>query len=542
MPGPVPSIPTGVVSVKVFINGTVLSNAIALQNISVGKTFNKVAWAKLAFNDGTAAARDFPLSDDDMMKPGSEVKIQMGFGGNTDTIFEGIIIKHAIKIKQAGNSMLLIEAKDKAIQLTAARKSNYYSNQKDSDVITTLGSAFSPQVDATKTQYPQLVQFDCTDWDFLLTRAEANSMLVLTDDNNLIVKKPDTSIPPIFAATYGANMLEFDSEMDARRQAQSITAHSWDYTKQQVEQSSTGQATFTENGNIPSTDLATVLASDIELNSTGHLTQDQLQDWSDAYQLRNQLSKAVGRVKVIGTSDVKPGTMLTLDGVGDRFNGNVFVTGILHQYNGTWTTDIQFGWQEDWFYKKEDVMDKPAAGLLPGITGLQVGVVVDLGDNDPDGQYRVKVHIPSITTGNEGVWARVATLDAGANRGVYFRPQVGDEVILGFLNDDPREPIVLGCMHSKDNKTSPLPAQQGSLQSGFVTKEGLKLVFDDTAKTMTLTVPTGSGEKSITINDSSGAMELKDENQNSIKMDSSGITIQAGTGNVIIKGTQVMIN
>jgi phage protein D len=84
--------------------------------------------------------------------------------------------------------MLLIEAKDKAIQLTGARKSNYYSNQKDSDVITILGSAFSPQVDSTNTTYPQLVQFDCTDWDFLLTRAEANSMLVLTDDNNLIVK------------------------------------------------------------------------------------------------------------------------------------------------------------------------------------------------------------------------------------------------------------------------------------------------------------------------------------------------------------------
>lgn len=539
---PVPSLPIGVVSVKVFINGTVLSNVIALQSISIGKTFNKVAWAKLAFNDGSAAARDFPLSDDDMMKPGSEVKVQLGFGGSTATIFEGVIVKHSITIRQAGNSMLLIEAKDKAIQLTGARKSKYFSNQKDSDVITDLGSAFSPQVDSTNTTYPQLVQFDCTDWDFILTRAEANSMLVLTDDNTLVVKKPDTSMPPIFAATYGANMLEFDSEMDARRQAQSITAHSWDYTKQQVEQSSKGQATFTENGNIPSADLATVLATDIELNSTGHLTQDQLQNWSDAYQLRNQLSKAVGRVRVIGTSDVKPGTMITLDGVGDRFNGNVFVTGILHQYNGTWTTDIQFGWREDWFYKKEDVMDKPAAGLLPGITGLQVGVVVDLGDNDPDGQYRIKVHIPSITSGNEGVWARVATLDAGANRGVYFRPQVADEVILGFLNDDPREPIVLGCMPSKDNKTSPLPDTQGSLQSGIVTKEGLKLVFDDTAKTMTLTVPTGSGEKSITINDSSGAMELKDENQNSIKMDSSGITISSGAGNVKIKGLQVAIN
>jgi uncharacterized protein involved in type VI secretion and phage assembly len=187
-------------------------------------------------------------------------------------------------------------------------------------------------------------------------------------------------------------------------------------------------------------------------------------------------------------------------------------------------------------------MDKPAAGLLPGVNGLQIGTVVDLDDKEGGGQYRVKVHIPSITGSNEGIWARVATLDAGANRGVYFRPQVSDEVVLGFLNDDPREPVIVGYLHSKSNKQSPLPEQDGLLQYGFVTKEGIKLIFDDTNKRMTLRVPAGSGEKLLTINNDSSAIELKDDHQNTIKMDSSGITIQAGSGNVVIKGTQVKIN
>jgi hypothetical protein len=69
------------------------------------------------------------------------------------------------------------------------------------------------------------------------------------------------------------------------------------------------------------------------------------------------------------------------------------------------------------------------------------------------------------------------------------------------------------------------------------------LIFDDTNKRMTLSVTAATGQKSIIINDDSGAMILSDENNNTIKMDSSGITIQAGpTGNVIIKGLQVMIN
>jgi hypothetical protein len=97
-------------------------------------------------------------------------------------------------------------------------------------------------------------------------------------------------------------------------------------------------------------------------------------------------------------------------------------------------------------------------------------------------------------------------------------------------------------MHSKDTNKSALPETEGNLEYGFVTKEKIKLIFDDTNKRMTLSVKTTTGEKSIILNDDTGAMELKDENSNSIKMEASGITISAGTGNVTIKGTQVLIN
>ena len=233
--------------------------------------------------------------------------------------------------------------------------------------------------------------------------------------------------------------------------------------------------------------------------------------------------------------------MITLQGVGNRFNGDVFVTGVLHQFSGLWQTDVQFGWKEDLFYHKEKVMDKPAAGLLPGINGLHIGKVITAKD-DEEGQFRIKVHVPTITSGNEGIWARVATLDAGPERGSYFRPVKDDEVVLGFLNDDPREAIILGCMHSKDKNKSPLPENADGLEFGFVTKEKIKMIFDDTNKRMTLSVKTASGVKSIILNDSNSAMELKDENGNTIKMESSGITIDAGKGNVTIKGSKVMIN
>lgn len=529
--------PTDVVSQKVWINGTVLSNEILLSQFTVQKTFNKIASARLVFVDGSVAERDFALSGGDLFKPGNEIRIGLGYDGNVTPVFEGIIVKHSIKIGQGGRSLLMVEAKDKAIKMTGARKSTYFTEKTDSDIMTELAGNAGLQTDigSTTFSHKQMVQFDATDWDFMLTRAEANSMLVLTDDGKVVIQKPLTAGAPAVTATFGSNILEFEAEMDARRQFKSVKADSWSVSNLDLDESSDGTAVFTEPGNLSSSELADVLGAELQLSHTGNLSQQQLQDWADAYAMRSKLSKAVGRVRIQGTADVKPGVLITLGGVGDRFNGNAFVTGVLHHFDGDWTSDVQFGWAEGWFFKKEDVTNKAASGLLPGIHGLQIGKVVDTAD--PEGNYRIKVHVPTITSGGEGIWARVVSLDAGDDRGLYFRPQTGDEVILGFLNDDPREAIVLGCMHSKDKKALPFRENE---EFGIITKEKVKVLLDDTNKKLTLSVTTSAGDKTIILNDS-GAMELKDENGNSIKMAQSGITIES-SGNVTIKGAQVMIN
>src|SRR5512140_846749 len=97
-PGTKPA--TDVVSSKVFVNGTVLGNQVAVAQITVQKSFNKIAYARLVFTDGSASDRNFPLSNDDKFKPGNTIKVQLGYKGQVDTVFEGIIVRHGIKIRQ----------------------------------------------------------------------------------------------------------------------------------------------------------------------------------------------------------------------------------------------------------------------------------------------------------------------------------------------------------------------------------------------------------------------------------------------------------
>ena len=250
MPDLLSSIPPGsepatdIVNVKIFVNGDALSKEALLMQVTVIKSFNKISSAKIIFLDGSASERDFMLSNDDKFKPGNTIKIQLGYHDDADTIFEGIIIKHSIKIRQQAPSLLMIEAKDKAVKLTIARKSIYHINKTDSEVITDLADDLNKEIDPTTFTHKQLVQFDATDWDFILTRAEANGMFVLTDDNKLIVKKPATNGSPVLTATYGDNIFEFEAEMDARKQVKQITSYSWDYTSQEIEESDPGDASF----------------------------------------------------------------------------------------------------------------------------------------------------------------------------------------------------------------------------------------------------------------------------------------------------------
>jgi Rhs element Vgr protein len=536
--------PTHRIARKVKINGTPLSNEVGIMSISVLCYFNKIATAKLKIQDGNAANRDFVQSNTALFKPGNEIEVQLGYDDNPTTVFKGIIIRHCVKVK--GGSFLEIEAKDKAVKLTQIRKSKYYIDKTDKQIIEEVAEANTLQktVDATPTQHGQMVQYYCSDWDFILMRAEANGMFVMTDGGQLIIKKPVLSGTSQLTATYGDNIVEFEGEMDARRQYVAMHASAWDFDTQEIRPATArdGSSSLGENGNLNSTELANVLGKTLELKHSGNISQQQLNDWSDSYAMRNRLSKASGRVRIRGNQNLKPGQKITLAGVGDRFNGEVYVTGILHQFDGEFTTDIQFGWADDWFYKHEDIVEKPSAGLVPGVTGLQIGTVKNLSGAPTGKANHIRVNLPMVQNNGDGIWARVAIPDAGNNRGMVFRPEVGDEVIVGFINDDPRDAVILGMLHSQQ-KTPPadIPQNDANHKKGIVSREGLKVLFDDESKILTIAVPVGAQQKSIVIDSSSGSMEMKDENENSIKMDNTGITISSPK-TITINGLTVNIN
>ena len=136
---------------------------------------------------------------------------------------------------------------------------------------------------------------------------------------------------------------------------------------------------------------------------------------------------------------------------------------------------------------------------------------------------RVKIQLPLVDT-KDGIWARVASLDAGKDRGSFFRPEIQDEVIVGFLNDDPRYPVILGMLNSSA-KPAPIQAKDTNHDKGFITRSKMKLTFNDEKKVVLIETPKG---KKIEINDDSDSITFSDQHQNKISMTSDGISIESG--------------
>ncbi|MDB5033871.1 MAG: putative phage protein and tail spike protein [Chlorobi bacterium] len=510
-----------------------------LLGVYITKSANRISSARLIYLDGAAAQSDFPLSNADTFQPGKKIEILAGPTNDPVSLFKGIVVKQSLKVRDSSAPQLLVECRHKAVKLTVGRRKGYFFDKTDADIIGELldAAGITADVESMSVTHKQQVQYACTDWDFLLTRAEANGRLVFTNDDAVAVRAPAFGGSPVCTLLFGATILEMDAEIDARGQYSAVKSSTWDPAQQSLQQKDAVDPGVSGPGNLESGDLADVVALDHLPLDHPAITEEEAQAWADAEWLRSKMSKVSGRVKCEGIGTVNPGDIVGLSGAGDRFNGNVFVTGVRQNFDLVqgWKTHIQFGSVAHRLAEDPTVSAPRASALLPGVSGLQIGVVVS--NEDPDGEHRVRVRMPLVSPDADGTWARVAALDAGDNRGFFFRPEIGDEVVLGFLNDDPRQAVILGMLNSSA-KPAPLAGSDDNNEKVYQSRAGMKLYFNDDTKVIRLETPAGN---KVTLSEDEKTISLIDQNGNKIEMTEDGITIESSKAINLKSGTELIV-
>jgi len=159
---------------------------------------------------------------------------------------------------------------------------------------------------------------------------------------------------------------------------------------------------------------------------------------------------------------------------------------------------------------------------------------------DPQNRNRVQVriyNIDGVTDQDAPVWARVAVPFAGNNRGSFFTPDVGDEVVLVFLSGDPRFPIVIGSLwNGSDAAPETLGGAGDSVDRWTITgKAGTRIaIIEASPGSATIQFSTPGGLKGTMTDNGGGSITLTNSSETAVTIDSSGITLTAPAGKVQI--------
>lgn len=189
----------------------------------------------------------------------------------------------------------------------------------------------------------------------------------------------------------------------------------------------------------------------------------------------------------------------------------------------------------------DDLDVRLAAGAGGLFYGVHPALVVDV--VDPDGQGRVRVALPWAADDGAPyeVWARLATMMAGNDRGTWFIPDVDDEVLVAFGGGDVARPFVVGALWN--GADAPPASMDGSGENNLKrirSRNGVQITMDDTSGQESIVIETPGGQVA-TLKDGPGTIELRDSNGNTVTMEGAGVTVTT-SAKLTVNASTVEVN
>ena len=500
--------------------------------------------------------------DDKRLEPGKRIKVSAEGpqSKSAHPLFDGEIVELEPEFT-VGAHNLTIRAFDVLHRLARGRRVRSFLNMTDGDVIQKIASEAGMTATAEQANivHPYLFQNNETDLEFLHSRARSAGAVLFADGRKIRFEPPKSDGDAI-EMQWGENLQEFRPRMTTVNQVSSVTVRGWDpKTRQEI----VGQAKHGDG--VPqvgeSRKPADVVQSAFNRDAPMLSAERPVRTQAEADQMAKALagrhsSRFIEAEGVcIGNAKILAGTSVRLKALGDRFSGTYLVTGCKHTYatQDGYQTHFTISGQEPTTLLK--TLAASASSSSP--RGLVIGVVTD--NQDPDKQGRVKVKYPWLSPDHASDWARVVSVGGGPTRGIQFVPEINDEVLVGFEQDDVHHPYVLGGLW---NGVDAPPGDQGKIVSGgkvqqrvIQSRSGHTIMLDDTDGAGGITVQDRNGN---TIMLDSGANALKitikgdaklecDGNlslkaQGKVDIQGMGVKIDGGAGMVDVKGTMINLN
>jgi uncharacterized protein involved in type VI secretion and phage assembly len=514
---------------EVTTGGTALEPLVAADvvEIDVHEEIGKHGRCTLLVQNWDADSRAVRHSDKDLFAPGKDLAVSLGFHSDLTPVFEGVIASVTAHFPRGGRPTLRVEARSKSILLEHPPRSRQLADATDADVASAVASDYELSADAeTGITRAFVVSDRQSDWDFLKSRAAELGWALYVRGDSLVMKPPASpSSPPTL--DYTKDIVEAHLTQDLTRAIESATGVSWDLAAlegAESEQSASGSGIGT--GDRDSHEDAVSAAGWPLRAARDETAADAAADGADARATGRERDSALahvyGSLVTLGNPALRCDAWVEVAGVGSRLSGPHYVAAARHRLSVQgYQTELQLG--------RPPVLSPPTAS---GKGGLALGIVEAL--DDPESANRVKVRLPWRADSGEGVWARVAAADAGDGYGAVMIPNVGQEVVMGYVDGDPSVPVVLGQLFN--GKAAPpvtIDPDKNTVRT-LVTPGGHAITLDD-GDAAAVSITSGKGH-SVVIDDKDGAVVVTHkDSSNTVTVSSDGIELNASQGDIVLK-------
>ncbi|MCG1041107.1 hypothetical protein KQH60_00400 [Mycetohabitans sp. B8] len=339
------------------------------------------------------------------------------------------------------------------------------------------------KMDGMTVSHAQLIQWSCSDWAWLMSRISAYPVwLIGAPEQSVSILKPDIGQAPqglvLKAAKQnaGIELRDMKYRRDSRRLPSQLSVNYWDVT-QQKSRSVKAKSPTVGSGVFKPLTYAVSDAMHWTLNSGLPLSETEAQSFADARLLGCQLAGTQAEFTVDwseATAKLAPGQTLELSGYG-TFDGKGLIAEVRHQWLGAGQgkTILTTGRPNAVIGLQVPEIDAP---LMPRVQGMAPGVVVKPGrEKDPTGWGCMAVRVPGLggKPGQEPpVWVRPGMAYASKGSGLCLYPEADDEVMLAFLSDDPRFPVIVSAVHNPKNKAPFEPSEKNEQKGLVLAKDG----------------------------------------------------------------------
>lgn len=504
------------------------------------------------------------IDNDGVVKIGNPVVIdakaaeQGNRSGEQGKLFDGEITAIEPDYGENGLITLTIRAYTRDHRLHMGKKTRSFLQVTDSDIVKKIAgeAGLSVKADSTSVKYEYVLQNNQTDFEFILARAQRIGFQVFVKGKELYFQKANTLVGGTTSLEWGSDLQTFRPRLTSSQQDGKVVVKGWDpkTKKELVGQASDGKiAPETSLGN--GTKHASVFgqAQAISVHRPVR-TQDEAQAIANA--IADEISgngvRAEGRC--FGRPGIVAGSKLELKNLGNRFSGTYYITAATHIYNSEEGYETVFSINGRKPNTLSHLLDSSLSSLgsVEGharVDGVVVGLVTN--NKDPEDMGRVKVKFPWLSDTDESHWARLVSPMAGPSRGIYYVPEVNDEVLVAFEHGDMNYPYIVGAVWNGKDKP-PLSIDEAvkggtTIRRLIKTRAGHQILLVDDAGKEEIYIVDKTGKNSIRIDsvknditilcDNNFTVEAKGKISMTSQMD---FSFESKTGKVSGKGTSGM--